>query len=69
MHPHSLSPRISELGSPGKLAQDVALRQLGLQAPAPVIAQALGIHGKTTTKIVSDAGGPNSSYAPDHDSP
>lgn len=36
---------------------------------APVIARALGIHGKTTTRIASDASGPRSSYAPDYNSP
>jgi DNA-binding transcriptional regulator YbjK len=45
------------------------LRQLVLQAPAPVIARVLGFHDVTTTRIAADAGGPWSRYAPDYDSP
>lgn len=33
------------------------------------IARSLGFHDKTTTRIATDAGGPWSLYAPDHDSP
>ncbi|MEU0238048.1 hypothetical protein ABZ234_10185 [Nocardiopsis sp. NPDC006198] len=44
-----------------------ALRQLVLQAPAPVIAQALGFHDKTTTQVVAEVGGTWNRYAPsDH---
>ncbi|MEV2275609.1 hypothetical protein AB0I72_08480 [Nocardiopsis sp. NPDC049922] len=44
-----------------------ALRQLVLQAPAPVIARALGFHDKTTTRAVVQAGGTWNRYAPsDH---
>ncbi|MEU8837453.1 hypothetical protein [Streptomyces sp900116325] len=35
-----------------------AIRQLVLQAPAPVIAQALGYHDKSTTRIATAAGAP-----------
>ncbi|EMF56811.1 hypothetical protein SBD_1894 [Streptomyces bottropensis ATCC 25435] len=31
-----------------------AIRQLVLQAPAPVIAKALGHHDKTVTRLVTD---------------
>ncbi|WP_190318447.1 hypothetical protein [Nocardiopsis listeri] len=41
-----------------------ALRQLVLQAPAPVIAQALGFHTKTTTRVVAEASGTWNRYAP-----
>ncbi|GAA2966635.1 hypothetical protein [Streptomyces enissocaesilis] len=38
-----------------------------LQAPAPVIAKALGYHDKTATRLVTEAGGTWSRYAPgDH---
>ncbi|MFD8705324.1 hypothetical protein ACFV1W_22370 [Kitasatospora sp. NPDC059648] len=37
---------------------------LVLQAPAPVVARALGYHDKTTTQLVTEAGGAWSRYAP-----
>jgi hypothetical protein len=40
-----------------------ALRQLVLQAPAPVVAQALGYHHHTTTRVATEAGTPWSRYA------
>ncbi|MET7550996.1 hypothetical protein ACWD8L_33660 [Streptomyces sp. NPDC005133] len=44
-----------------------AIRQLVLQAPAPVIAKVLGYHDKTATRLVTEAGGTWSRYAPgDH---
>jgi hypothetical protein len=43
------------------------LRQLVLQAPAPVVAQALGFHPVTAHRHAADAGGTWKSYAPgDH---
>lgn len=43
------------------------IRQLVLQAPAPVIAKALRYHDKTATRLVTEAGGTWSRYAPgDH---
>ncbi|MGP3965686.1 hypothetical protein ACTWPT_58065 [Nonomuraea sp. 3N208] len=48
-------------------ARPAALRQLVLQAPAPIIARALGFHDKTTTRVAADAGGTWNRYAPnDH---
>ncbi len=41
-----------------------ALRQLVLQAPAPVVASMLGYHDETTTKVAADAGSPWTRYAP-----
>lgn len=64
MHPHSLSPLISELGIPGRQVRVAALRQLVLQVPAPVIARALGFHDKTTTQVLAKAGGAWNRYAP-----
>ena len=44
-----------------------ALRQLVLQAPAPVIADALGYHNKHVAKVWTEAGGNWKTYAPgDH---
>ncbi|PDP87397.1 hypothetical protein CQJ94_12625 [Glycomyces fuscus] len=58
---------IRNLGIPGRAVRAAALRQLVLQAPAPVIAQALGFHDKTTTQVLTEAGGSWNRYAPsDH---
>lgn len=43
-------------GSPS--GSTCAIRQLVLQAPAPVIAQTLGYHGKSTTRMATEAGPP-----------
>jgi hypothetical protein len=49
------------------IARPAALRQLVLQAPAPVITRALGFHDTTTTRVAADAGGTWNRYAPnDH---
>ncbi|WAE70917.1 hypothetical protein OUQ99_16895 [Streptomonospora nanhaiensis] len=67
MHPNSLTELIRDIGIPGTAVRTSALRQLVLQAPAPVIAQALGSHAKTTTRVVAQAGGTWNRYAPsDH---
>ncbi|GAA1441901.1 hypothetical protein GCM10009602_17850 [Nocardiopsis tropica] len=67
MHPNSLADLVRDIGIPGTAARTFALRQLVLQAPAPVIAQALGFHSKTTTRVVAQAGGTWNRYAPsDH---
>lgn len=45
-----------------------AIRQLVLQAPAPVVARMLGFHDKHTTRVLIEAGGNWNRYAPgDHD--
>jgi hypothetical protein len=52
------------LTGPARLS---ALRQLVLQAPAPVIARSLGFHDNTTTRIAAEAGKTWNHYAPgDH---
>ena len=52
------------LTGPARLS---ALRQLVLQAPAPVIARSLGYHDNTTTRIAAEAGKTWNQYAPgDH---
>jgi hypothetical protein len=50
-------------GLPLRTARISALRQLVLQAPAPVIADALGFHHTTTTRQHINAGGPWNRYA------
>ncbi|WP_198659283.1 hypothetical protein [Nocardiopsis sp. FIRDI 009] len=64
MHPYSLAELIRDIGIPGTAVRTSALRQLVLQAPAPVIARALGFHDKTTTQVVAQAGGTWNRYAP-----
>ncbi|WP_250285753.1 site-specific integrase [Frankia sp. CiP1_Cm_nod2] len=67
MHPGSLLDHIRTLGIPNQAARTAALRQLVLQAPAPVVAQALGYHPTTTQWHRADAGGTWTHYAPgDH---
>ena len=50
-------------GLPLRTARISALRQLVLQVPAPVIADALGFHHTTTTRQHINAGAPWSHYA------
>lgn len=67
LHTHSLAKLIRDLGIPGRTVRAAALRQLVLQVPAPVIAQALGFHDKTTTQVLTEAWGSWNRYAPsDH---
>ncbi|MGO8891690.1 MAG: hypothetical protein ACLQB1_18620 [Streptosporangiaceae bacterium] len=55
------------LGFPTGPARLSALRQLVLQAPAPVIARSLGFHDNTTTRLAAEAGKTWNQYAPgDH---
>lgn len=61
-NPAWLLERIRGMGIPAGSGRTAALRQLVLQAPAPVIAKALGYHNGTTTRILAEAGGPWNSY-------
>ncbi|WP_411139883.1 hypothetical protein [Streptomyces sp. x-80] len=51
MNPGSLQAHLREIGVPPQRGRTSAIRQLVLQAPAPVIAKALGYHDKTATLI------------------
>jgi hypothetical protein len=64
LHPGSLLDHIRALGIPIQPARTAALRQLVLQAPAPVVAQALGYHPITTQRHHAAAGGTCTHYAP-----
>ncbi|MBT2453043.1 hypothetical protein J7F03_39685 [Streptomyces sp. ISL-43] len=64
MNPASLQAHPREIGVPPRRGRTSAIRQLVLQAPAPVIAKALGYDGKTATRLVTEAGGTWSRYAP-----
>ncbi|GAA3596625.1 hypothetical protein [Streptomyces osmaniensis] len=67
MHPGTLRDGLRGLGVPLQRARTSSIRHLVLQAPAPVIAKALGYHDKTTTRLVTEAGGTWARYAPgDH---
>ena len=59
----SMAGQLRDLGLPLRTARISALRQLVLQVPAPVIADALGFHYTTTTRQHVNAGGPWSHYA------
>jgi hypothetical protein len=70
INPYTLYPALQELGIPTQTARTSAIRQLVLQAPAPVIAQALGYHPATAHRHAADAGGTWTRYAPgDHARP
>ncbi|WP_201776584.1 site-specific integrase [Allosalinactinospora lopnorensis] len=58
-----LAALVGEIGIPSGSVRSAALRQLVLQAPAPVIARALGFHDKTTTRIAASEGGAWNRYA------
>lgn len=53
----TLSQGLRDLGVPLRLARVAAIRQLALQAPAPVIAEALGFHHTTTQRQTTHTGG------------
>lgn len=66
----TLSQGLRDLGIPLRLARVAAIRQLALQAPAPVIADALGFHHTTTHRQTIHAGGIWNRYAaPDGPAP
>ncbi|MFJ5811220.1 helix-turn-helix domain-containing protein [Streptomyces sp. NPDC093093] len=59
----SLQVHLREFGVPPQRGRTSAIRQLVLQAPASVIAKALGYHDKTATRLLTEAGGTWSRYA------
>jgi hypothetical protein len=59
----ALLPSLRRLGIPAAKARTAALRELVRQAPAPVIAQALGYSHTTTHKHLAEAGGIWNRYA------
>ena len=54
---------LSKAGLPMRNARTASLRQLVVQVPAPVVADALGLHQTTTTRPFAAAGGTWSRYA------
>ena len=67
MTPTALEKRLRQQGIPTITSRTAALRHLVLQAPAPVVARMLGYTHDHTARLVSEAGGAWSRYAPgDH---
>ncbi|MEU7028942.1 hypothetical protein AB0A60_19905 [Streptomyces sp. NPDC046275] len=60
--PDHLSALLNEIGVPAAAARGAAIRQQLLDMPAPVVADALGYHHKTTT-LRNETGGTWSRYA------
>ncbi|WP_433183033.1 hypothetical protein [Actinoallomurus sp. CA-150999] len=59
--------QLKDHGFPAQAARTTTLRRLVLQAPAPVIAQSLGFHHNTATRVATEAGQTWTRYAPgDH---
>ncbi|MFG2525130.1 hypothetical protein [Streptomyces sp. NPDC048527] len=55
--PDHLSTLLNEIGVPVAAVRGAAIRQQLLEMPAPVVADALGHHDKTTTRLLSETGG------------
>ncbi|MFB6878078.1 hypothetical protein [Streptomyces sp. NPDC056323] len=65
--PNHLSALLNKAGIPIAAARGAAIRQQLLELPAPVVADALGYHDKTTSRLRNETGGTWSRYAPgDH---
>lgn len=65
--PDHLSALLNEVGVPAAAARGAAVRQQLLALPGPVVADALGYHYKTTSRLIRETGGTWSRYAPgDH---
>lgn len=65
--PNHLSALLNKVGIPIAAARGAAIRQQLLELPAPVVADALGYHDKTTSRLRNETGGTWSRYAPgDH---
>lgn len=67
MRSQALGARLRQYGVAVQAGRTAALRQLVLQAPAPVIASMLGYHDTHTAWLVAEAGGTWSRYAPGDD--
>jgi hypothetical protein len=62
LHPATLGKLIARAGLPSTAGRVAALRQFVLQAPAPVVADALGFHHHTAHRHCAEAGGTWSRY-------
>ncbi|TMR17464.1 hypothetical protein ETD86_23310 [Nonomuraea turkmeniaca] len=61
--PDHLSALLREIGIPAAAARGAAIRQQLREMPAPVVADALGYHDKTTARLLNELGGAWSRYA------
>ncbi|MER5557093.1 hypothetical protein ABT071_00565 [Streptomyces sp. NPDC002506] len=61
--PDHLSSLLGEIGIPVAAARGAAIRQQLLELPAPVVADALGYHDKTTSRLLRESGETWSQYA------
>ena len=67
LHPATLQLRLHALGIPTLNGRTAAIRQMLLQAPAPVVAKMLGYHPAHAEALAAEAGGTWKHYAPgDH---
>lgn len=62
----SLDEALSRHGIPVQAGRTSALRQLVLQAPAPVVARMLDFHDKHAIRVLTEAGGSWNRYVPDN---
>lgn len=70
LRPEHLATLVHQLGVPTVAGRGAAIRQHVLDMPAPVVADALGYHHITTTRLATHAGATWSRYAPgDHSQP
>jgi len=70
LHPSTMYGALDRIGVPALRGRSAAIRQLVLQMPPPVVAQALGYHQVSITRIAAQAGSPWSGYAAgDHSKP
>jgi hypothetical protein len=69
MTPGTIERRLRDHRIPALGGRTSAIRQLVLQAPAPVIARMLGYTDQQTTRTADAAGSPWSRYAPGDHSP
>jgi hypothetical protein len=67
MRSQALGALLRQYGVTVQAGRTAALRQLVLQAPAPVIASMLGYHNTHTAWLVAEVGGTWNRYAPGDD--
>jgi hypothetical protein len=58
--PNHLSALLNKVGIPIVAARGTTIRQQLLELPAPIVADALGYHDKTTSRFRNETGGPRS---------
>ncbi|QIZ39909.1 hypothetical protein FDZ84_31195 [Saccharopolyspora sp. ASAGF58] len=69
LRPEYLARLVHQLGIPAAASRGAAIRQHLQNMPAPIVADALGYHPVTTTRLATQAGTTWSQYAPGDHSP